>query len=119
MPRALLCITALLLMAAPAAAMNGHTAYQADFQELDASGDGLVEKDEFVEHFSRNTEPGKAFDIIDMDRSGAIDQEEWSVFEKAHNGSGMGHGKEMPHGKMEDGGYGHGSMDGAHGTMDQ
>lgn len=72
--------------------------YNADFGDLDANADKLVVKEEFTGHFKDTGDPGEAFDLIDADKSGGIDSDEWQRFTKAHGSGSMGGMKGM---KME------------------
>ncbi|WP_167590598.1 EF-hand domain-containing protein [Oceanidesulfovibrio indonesiensis] len=88
------------------AAHAGSGKYFAEFEDMDANGDGIVEMDEFTEHFKDNADPAGAFSIIDRDSDGTLDKEEWDSFMKVHGhgggmkGKGDAHGMENPHGKM-------------------
>ena len=62
--------------------------YDGHFGDIDKNGDKVVAKEEFVEFFKANGDPAAAFVIIDVDKSGGIDHDEWHAFKKAH---GYGH----------------------------
>lgn len=58
--------------------------YDAHFGDIDKNGDGVVVKEEFVEFFKSNDQPEEAFVIIDVDKSGNLDHDEWHKFKEAH-----------------------------------
>ena len=62
--------------------------YDGHFGDIDKNSDKVVVKDEFVEFFKANGDPAAAFVIIDVDKSGGIDHDEWHAFKEAH---GYGH----------------------------
>ncbi len=62
--------------------------FNAHFPDMDSDKDGQVTLEEFNEHFPDASETTKAFNAIDLDRSGALDHDEWHEFKKAH---GMKH----------------------------
>ena len=77
--------------------------YNAHFGDMDKNGDDLVVKEEFTDYFKANNNPGEAFVIIDADKSGGIDHDEWHDFKKAHgyehmDGKGHMEGMKVPEG---------------------
>jgi len=74
----------IFLWSAVAALAGGD--YNAHFGDMDANGDNSVVKEEFAAYFKDDS--GEAFDIIDADKSGGIDHDEWHAFKEAH---GYGH----------------------------
>lgn len=68
--------------------------YDAHFPDMDTNGDAQVVKEEFTAYFKDNSNPDEAFTIIDADRSGGIDHDEWHAFKNAH---GYGHKEGMKH----------------------
>lgn len=56
--------------------------FNAHFGDMDTTGDGLVNWDEFAAHFS-HAEP-KVFKAIDSNQDGEIDHEEWHAFKSVH-----------------------------------
>lgn len=79
---ALFGVVALLGVAVAAGKYDGH------FDDIDKNGDKIIVKEEFVEFFKANGDPAGAFVLIDVDKSGGIDHDEWHAFKKAH---GYGH----------------------------
>lgn len=75
---ALLGVFSLTRMAVAGGKYDGH------FGDIDKNGDKIVIKEEFVEFFKANGDPAEAFVIIDVDKSGGIDHDEWHAFKKAH-----------------------------------
>lgn len=62
--------------------MPAPTAYQAHFGDLDADGDDRVSPEEFKAHFPEGDMD--VFNLIDADRSGEINHDEWHRFKEAH-----------------------------------
>lgn len=58
--------------------------YNAHFGDMDKNADDLVVKEEFTDYFKANNKPEAAFVLIDADKSGGIDHDEWHNFKKAH-----------------------------------
>ena len=90
-----------LLLSANVSFAGGN--YNAHFGDMDKNADDLVVKEEFTDYFKANNNPGEAFDIIDADKSGGIDHDEWHDFKKAHgyehmDGKGHMEGMKMPEG---------------------
>ncbi|QJT09250.1 calcium-binding protein [Oceanidesulfovibrio marinus] len=111
--RTILVLAALATLAVAGTAFAGGAAgFSAKFEDMDKNSDNTVDQDEFVTHFKDNNNAAGAFTIIDRDKSGGLNQEEWDGFMKVHGGgqhmkpgSGMGgmppHGMmKAPHGKM-------------------
>lgn len=114
--RTLLVLAAVAILAMAGTAFAGGAAgFSAKFEDMDKNNDNAVDQDEFVTHFKDNDNAAGAFTIIDRDKSGSLNQEEWDGFMKVHGGgqhmkpgSGMGgmggkmppHGMMAPHGKM-------------------
>lgn len=86
-----LSILALLLNAGVCTAGDS---YDAHFPDMDTNGDAQVVKEEFTAYFKDNSKPDEAFAIIDADKSGGIDHDEWHAFKNAH---GYGHKEGMKH----------------------
>lgn len=57
-------------------------AYNAHFGDMDKNGDRLVDWPEFKGFFPQADKA--VFSAIDLDRSGAIDHDEWHQFKAAH-----------------------------------
>jgi hypothetical protein len=68
--------------------------YQADFSDIDDTGNGLVSWEEFKGYFPNSKT--EVFDTIDLNNDGSIDRSEWGKFDEAH---GQTH-KPPPHRKI-------------------
>lgn len=73
--------------------------YAGHFGDMDTDGDEAVTREEFKAFLPKATD--EAFTIIDKDKSGTLDHDEWHAFKESHR---MGHGKGHGMGK----GNGHG-----------
>lgn len=78
----LVCVFSLTSLAIAGGNYDGHIG------DIDKDGNKIVVKEEFVEFFKANGDPAEVFVIIDVDKSGGIDHDEWHAFKKAH---GYGH----------------------------
>ena len=61
-------------------------AYDAHFPDMDANGDGSVDKTEFKTYFPQSND--HVYKALDLNADGAIDHDEWHQFKEAH---GMKH----------------------------
>ena len=75
--------------------------YAGHFGDMDTDGDEAVTIEEFKAFLPNATE--EAFTIIDKDKGGTLDHDEWHAFKESH---GMGHGE--GHGMKEGKGHGMG-----------
>jgi Ca2+-binding EF-hand superfamily protein len=109
----ILCTTILCLLLATSAMAMSHESktgmmtgdYAAHFPDMDTSGDGLVDMEEFDAYFPDNSENERAFELIDQDDSGDIDHDEWHEFKSAHgygHKEGEGHGHDEAKDKAKD-----------------
>ena len=56
--------------------------YNAHFENMDSTKDGLISWEEFKGYFPQ-AEP-KVFSTIDLNKDGYIDHDEWNKFKEAH-----------------------------------
>lgn len=70
---------------------SGHGAMGKQFADINTNGDKSISFDEFKSAYPSFGK--KAFDQMDLDKSGGINQEEWDAFVKLHHGMGMGKGQ--------------------------
>jgi Ca2+-binding EF-hand superfamily protein len=70
---------------------SGHGAMGKQFADINTNGDKSISFDEFKTVYPSFGK--KAFDHMDLDKSGGISQEEWGEFVKMHHGMGKGKGQ--------------------------
>jgi Ca2+-binding EF-hand superfamily protein len=84
-------LVCLLTAAATAASHQKLTAYNipdaegynAHFGDMDPDRDGKVTWQEFKTYFPKTDE--RAFAVIDLNKDGAVDHDEWHMFKAAHD----------------------------------
>ena len=67
----------------PSGGMMRGNAHYPTLEQLDKSGDGMLDRAEY-----EAAVPGGGFDLIDTDKSGMLEAKEWEFFRAAHMGMG-------------------------------
>lgn len=73
-------------LAMAVSALAAETPFSGHFGSFDADKNGVVTPDEFTRHFAGSTR--QDFDIVDSNKDGVVDHEEWHDYKAAH---GVGH----------------------------